>query len=225
MKNFFVIIFAILVLTACRNDGSTTQRDATRTDDPITNEIAMANGYGNFEDVRQLNFTFNVRVNDTVRSQRTWNWFPGEDRVELTEQGVTSSYVNRGDLSEEDKAIDQKFINDTYWLLFPYQLVWSDYESEHDRNAIAPISKEPMQMLSIKYPGEGGYTPGDTYHIFFKDDNMIREWTYESSGGRSLSTTWEDYETFNGITIAQMHKSEDESFQLFFTDIDVILKN
>ena len=79
-----------------------------------------------------------------------------------------------------------------------------------------------MKTFVFTFESEGGYTPGDTYHIYFKDDKLIKEWTYVSSGGRSLSTTWEDYEDFNGIKIAKMHKSEDESFQLFFTDVEVI---
>ena len=51
---------------------------------------------------------------------------------------------------------------------------------------------------------------------------MIREWVYKSSdGGREMATTWEDYKDFKGIKIATMHKSKDDSFELFFDDISV----
>lgn len=224
MKSLLPLTLILLLLTGCKDESRTqTSVESNTTDDLVTTKIALANGYGNFEDVKQLNFTFNVKVNDTLRSQRDWKWFPQEERVELTENGETKSFINDGELDEAEKVIDQKFINDTYWLLFPYQLVWSDYEFEHNRSAVAPISGEEMEKVSIKYPSDGGYTPGDTYHLYMSpDDSLIKEWTYESSSGRSLSTTWEDYETFNGITIAQMHKSPDESFQLFFTDIEVV---
>jgi hypothetical protein len=224
MKSLLPFTIIILLLTGCKEQTENeSARESTTTDDLVTTQIAMANGFNNFEDVQQLNFTFNVKVNDTLRSQRSWVWYPEENRVELTEGGETKTYINDGDLDEAEEAIDQKFINDTYWLLFPYQLVWSDYEFEHDRSAVAPISGDQMEKISIKYPSNGGYTPGDTYHLYLTpDDSLIKEWTYESSSGRSLSTTWEDYETFNGITIAKMHKSPDESFQLFFTDIQVI---
>lgn len=223
MKIFLPFALFVLLITGCKEENKSQSPEAsTTTDDLVTTKIALANGYDNFENVKQLNFTFNVKVNDTLRSQRSWKWFPQEDRVELTENGETGSYTNDGSLEESEKEIDQKFINDTYWFLFPYQLVWSEYDFEHDRNAVAPISGEKMEKISIIYPSEGGYTPGDTYHLYLSpDDSIIKEWTYESSSGRSLSTTWEDYETFNGITVAQMHKSEDESFQLFFTDIEV----
>jgi hypothetical protein len=224
MKIFLSLAFSLLLLTACKEESrSPSEEVSIPTKNPETTRIALANGYDNFENVRQLNFTFNVKVNDTLRSQRSWKWFPKDNKVELTENGQTGSYINDGDLDETEKAIDQKFINDTYWFLFPYQLVWSEYDFEHDRSAVAPISGEEMEKISIKYSSNGGYTPGDTYHLFLSpDDSLIKEWTYESSTGRSLSTTWEDYETINGITVAKMHKSADESFQLFFTDIEVI---
>lgn len=223
MNKFCLLVAASLILGSCKNESAPSVSIETETTkNSVTTEIALANGYSNFENVEQLNFTFNVKANDTVRSQRSWKWFPQEKKVELTENGTTLSYINDGELTEEEKSIDQKFINDSYWLLFPYQLVWSDYEFEENRSAVAPISGEQMKQLSISYTNDGGYTPGDTYHLFMDEENsLIREWTYESSQGRTMSTTWEDYETFNGITIAQMHKSKDESFQLYFTDIEV----
>lgn len=222
MNRLYLFLAISLFLGSCKNDSAPAAVDSETTKDPLTTEIALANGFSNFEKVEQLNFTFNVKVNDTVKSQRSWKWFPKEKKVELTQQGVTSSYINDGELDEEEKTIDQKFINDTYWLLFPFQLVWSDYNFEQKRNAVAPISGKQMKQVSISYTSNGGYTPGDTYHLFLDEENsLIREWTYESSQGRTMSTTWEDYKTFNGITIAQMHKSKDESFQLYFTDIEV----
>lgn len=222
MKNLFTICLLLIFLTGCKNESEKQDgtSKSTGTEDPITTRIAYANGFQNFEDVEQLNFTFNVRVNDSLRSQRSWRWFPREDRVELTENGTSTGYINDGDLTEEEMSIDQKFINDTYWLLFPYQLVWSEYEFDHSRSAVAPISQQRMEQVTISFPNEGGYTPGDSYHLFLRDD-IIQEWTYVSSGGRTLSTTWEDYETFNGITISKMHRSQDGSFELFFTDVAV----
>lgn len=225
MKKLILFVTCSILLTGCKNENNTAQvseEESTATGDPLTTQIAIANGFENFEDVKQLNFTFNVKVNDTLRSSRTWNWYPQEDKVELIENGTSFSYENDGDFDETEKAADQKFINDTYWLLFPYQLEWSDYENTYTKEVAAPISKQQMQQLTVKYDGDGGYTPGDTYHIFFNDDKIIQEWTFESSGGRTLTTTWEDYETYNGLKIAQTHKTEDGSFELFFTDIKVI---
>ena len=225
MKKFTFLIIMITLLSGCKDKAETNQAENmqnTDTDHPLNVQVANSHGFEEFEEVKQINFTFNVKVNDSIRTSRAWKWFPQEDRIELTEKGETITYENDGDFTEAEQAADQKFINDTYWLLFPYQLVWSDFNMEPTTTAEAPISKEQMQHMTISFENEGGYTPGDTYHIYFKEDQIIREWTYVSSGGRSLSTTWEDYEDFDGIKIAKMHKSEDESFQLFFTDVEVI---
>lgn len=224
MKKITLLLVTLIVLSGCRDQTSDTanEQQTNPVDEPITVQIANANGFEDFKDVTQINFTFNVKTNDTLRTSRAWKWYPKENKVELNENDQSMTYTKDGDLSEEEKEVDRKFINDVYWLIFPYQLVWSDYNMEQKEMAQSPISKEQMQQLTISYKEEGGYTPGDTYHLFLDDDKIIREWTYESSGGRSLSTTWEDYEDFNGIKIAKMHKTEDESFQLFFTDIEVI---
>jgi len=223
MKKFLSLCTVMLLLAGCKNEPKKTDisESSTLNEESITTKIANANGFENFEKVNQLYFTFNVKVNDTVRSQRSWKWYPKENKIELTEKGETFSYIKKDTLDEQAKAADQKFINDTYWLLFPYQLMWSDFNFEFNQTATAPISKQQMQGLTVNYSGDGGYTPGDTYRLYLSDDLMVKEWTYESAGGRTLTTTWEDYETFNGIPISKMRKSPDGSFQLYFTDIEV----
>lgn len=224
MKKLVLLVFLSASLIGCKNEQpeKNTSAEFSSEKDPIAKEIAMANGFGNFENVNQLNYTFNVKVNDSIVSQRQWKWFPKENKVELTEKGKSFSYNTNGELNEQEKEVDQKFINDKYWLLFPFELVWSEFKGELEPQATAPISKNQMQMLTVKYSDSGGYTPGDTYLVYFdKNEKIIKEWTYRSSTGRSLSTTWEDYENFNGLNIAKMHSSEDGKFQLFFTDIAV----
>lgn len=224
MKKILFFVTVGILLTGCKNDtkNSAVTEGSPQTGEATATKIAMAYGYENFDDVKQINFSFNVKINDTIRSSRTWNWYPQEERVELIENGESFSYEKDGEFDETETAADQKFINDTYWFLFPYQLVWSEYESDFNRMAVAPISQQEMQQLTVKYAGDGGYTPGDTYHLFVNEDNIIEEWTFESSEGRTLTTTWEDLETFNGITIAKSHKTEDGSFELFFDNIEVI---
>lgn len=224
MKKITLFIVSLCFLTGCKNTTENVPAEDEQSQEinmPVNEQVAYAHGFEEFEKIKQINFTFNVRVNDTVRTSRAWKWFPQEDRVELTEKEQTISYINDGDFTEAEQAADQKFINDTYWLLFPFQLIWSDFNMEETETAEAPLSKKQMKRLSINFKEEGGYTPGDTYHVYFEDDNILKEWTYVSSNGRNLSTTWEDYENFEGIKIAKMHQSEDGSFQLFFTDIEV----
>lgn len=226
MKKLITFLLLSTLLVGCKDNSENPETeepivDSTSVEIPITTKLANANGMEKFNELNELDFTFNVSVNGEVRSQRDWKWFPKTNKITLSEKGETFSYTKGENLDSTAMAADQKFINDTYWLLFPQQLMWSTYESEPVQTATAPISNTEMQQLTIKYIGNGGYTPGDTYKLYFEDDYMIKEWTYISSDGRELTTTWEDYETFKGIPIAKMHKSADSTFQLYFTNINV----
>lgn len=227
MKKISLLFLAVTLLMSCKNDQNsqeTVNNGSTEPREEMTpqKEIAMANGLKEFDNIENLEFTFNVEVNDTLRSSRHWQWNTKTGKISMTEKDSTITYTKNDSVSESDKYIDQRFINDTYWLLFPYQLEWSDANISKVSEKAAPISGDTLQMLTASYPSEGGYTPGDSYDIYFNEDNMIQEWVYKSANGkREMPTTWEDYEDHKGLKIAKMHQSPDGSFKLFFTDIKV----
>ena len=222
MKKLFLLTFISAFLFSCNNEKKKEESVAEDQDMEVYEKIAMANGFEEFDSINKIEFTFNVKVNDTLRSERRWKWDVVKDKISLTEKDSTMSYTKTDILAKEKEYIDQRFVNDSYWLLFPYQLKWSDAEISEVSTAKAPISGEEMQMLTVSYPAEGGYTPGDSYDIYFNDEYMIQEWVYKASGGgREMATTWEDYEDFNGVKIAKTHKSPDGTFELYFTDISV----
>ncbi|WP_029035343.1 hypothetical protein [Salinimicrobium terrae] len=206
-------LFLLILITSC----------APQPEQTIVQKIAEANGIENFDDVKELRYTFNVRVNDTIRTSRAWTWRPQENTAALRmpDSTITYNYETEAYLNEE---IDQRFINDQYWLLFPFHLVWDEMEWKHTIEASAPISGEEMQKVTVTYPDGAGYTPGDVYEIYFGNDHMIQEWVYLSGGSRNnpFATTWEDYDVHEGIAISKMHKNVDGSFELFFTDVSVV---
>ncbi|HET7361665.1 MAG TPA: hypothetical protein VFI78_07010, partial [Salinimicrobium sp.] len=109
------------------------------------------------------------------------------------------------------------------WLLFPFHLVWDKMEAAYDSSAVAPMTGKSMQQLSITYPQNAGYTPGDVYEIYFNDDYIIQEWIYKPGGNeeKALIASWEDYKTMNGIKFSTNHRNKDGTFQIYFTNIDV----
>lgn len=222
MKKLLFVLCLGFIFTSCKNNSENNTGESEKQDLPIHEKIAMANGFKEFDSINKISFTFNVKVNDTLRSSREWQWNTESDEIMLTERDTTITYTRTDSIPDNKKSIDQKFINDTYWLLFPFQLEWSTADFSEVQTAEAPISGKEMQMITVSYPSEGGYTPGDSYDIYFDDDYMIQEWVYKSSGGnREMATTWEDYEDFKGIKIAKSHKSPDGSFELYFSDISV----
>lgn len=212
MKNIFILIAFIPLLISCKTETS---------EITIIEKIAKANGIENFGEVEELRYTFNVRVNDTLRTSRAWKWRPRDKTATLITKDSSVTYNYKTEAADH-KQTDRSFINDQYWLLFPFHLVWDEMEYEHNEQETAPISGETMQQVIVTYPPDAGYTPGDVYEIFFGDDFMIKEWIYRSGGSTNGSAvTWEGYEEHGGIKIAKMHKNESGSFELFFTDVSV----
>ena len=227
MKKYYSLIAIVLLLASCKNKANKSEENSSvaakdSTEQPIAERIAYASGYENFDNIKQLDFTFNVKTNDTLRVSRAWKWWPKENKVQLIEKQDTVTYNRKDQMDETSMNADKKFVNDSYWLLFPFQIMWSDNTITESATTDAPISGNKMNSFTVSYSKEGGYTPGDSYQVFYEPGKpTIKEWTYNSSEGRgrSLSTTWEDYETFKGIKIAKMHNNADGSFQLYFTDI------
>ncbi len=236
MKNIIVLSLFSLTILACKQESKKEYKheediEEIKSTETIKNEIpttaeaiADANGYKNWEKVKEIQFTFNVD-RDSSHYERSWRWNPKKDEVTMITAQDTLSY-NRKDIDSVSLKADQGFINDKYWLLAHFNLVWDEksFTSKHEANAIAPISNKEMQKLTIVYKNEGGYTPGDAYDFYFEGDFKIKEWVYREKNNTepSLITSWEDYENFDGIKIAKAHKRNEGDWKLYFTNIKVV---
>ena len=231
MKIICTAILVMVALAGCNNNQKSIQEASAEksfmNSDSLSNltnvqRIANANGYEAWKDVSEISFTFNVDRGGN-HFERSWTWNPKTSDIKMVSQKDTVRY-NRTNMDSLSMKTDAAFINDKYWLLAPFQLVWDDgitvSEKEH---TVAPISKDTLNQLTIVYGNEGGYTPGDAYDFFYDENFEIKEWNYRKGNAEtpSMSTTWEDYENFNGIEIAKMHKDSTGNFKLYFTDISV----
>jgi hypothetical protein len=230
MKYLAFLFVSLLLVVGCQSKKENKDDNETEVTSEINQdkslslleEIAYANGYENWSKVDSISYTFNAQSGENI-SSRSWTWKPKTGEVRMSTQDTTLTYKSN-DFDEEIAFADRGFVNDKYWLLFPYHLVWDDnFDHEVTEQVEAPISGELMQKIAISYKNEAGYTPGDTYHIYVDKDKMIQEWSYTPSGSDQprLSTTWEDYDDFKGLKISRMHKTKDGSFKIFFTDIEV----
>ena len=220
MKNSLFILFVVLLITSCKPDKKEAVESIEK-EVSVADKIAKANGFEHWKDVSQIDFTFNVD-RDTTHFERSWSWKPKTGDISLIFGKDTISY-NQKSVDSISMNADKKFINDKYWLLAPYQIVWDDVDYLTEPMMAAPISKTLMNKITITYPNEGGYTPGDAYDFYFDKDYMIKEWVYREGNSKepSLMTTWEDYEDFKGIKIAKTHKKPDSNWTLYFTNIKV----
>jgi len=235
MHKILALVFIGLVLVGCKDIATELKNDYDNDGkrdwipepdlDPVmrtANGIAYGNGLARWKDVSEIKFTFNVDRAGR-HFERTWIWEPKTHNVQLISTTDTIVY-NRNNLDESDLGVDREFINDKYWLLAPFHLIWDeDKKLSEKANQVAPISGDTLDMLTITYGNEGGYTPGDAYDFYFGKDYKVKEWVFRQGNDSlpSMTTTWEDYETFKGIEIAKMHTDSLGSFKLSFTNISV----
>lgn len=199
----------------------------------IRHQIADAYGLGSWSQVEEIHYTFNVEAGPQ-KVARTWTWSPKTDSVTYEGQDsagkpVKTSYT-RGSMSPDVvKDVDPHFINDQYWLLFPFHLVWDKDVTVEDKGmTTAPMGKGKARKVVVTYPKTGGgYTPGDSYDLFVGADNRIVAWNFHRGGvpEPTLTVTWADYKMAGPILIAHEHRGtlSGKPFHLFFTDVSVKL--
>lgn len=220
MKNIGILIVLGVVIFSCKQKEDTKTAEPKRTP---AEKIAYAHGIEHWNDVKEIQFTFNVD-RDTTHFERSWIWKPKTDDVVMVSEGDTIHY-NRSELDSISTQADKAFINDKYWLLAPFQLVW-DTSAERSETSIteAPISKAKLHKITLTYPNEGGYTPGDAYDFYYNDDFIVQEWNYRKGNSKdpTMSTTWEDYKDVKGLHIGTTHNRPDADWKLYFTNIKVL---
>lgn len=226
MKSFYIGLISLFLVSACKSDTSENPKTADLKQLTIAEKIADAHGFENWKNVSEITFTFQVDRDTIKGSGRSWTWHPKQDRVVLKTSDKTVDYI-RSQADSTNMPADRAFINDKYWLLVPFQLVWDTSATiSEPKKAEAPISKKQLDMITITYSNEGGYTPGDAYDIFYDNDYLIKEWVYRRGNSKepSLSTTFENYNDYNGIKIAKDHKQDDGNWNLNFTEVNVTLE-
>lgn len=233
MKKLILIAAVSLSLVACKNETANTDVNTEEIEvknisdkDAVLTEaetIAIKHGMENWKNVKQIDFTFNVDRDGKNVAQRSWSWRPQSGDVTMIQGDEKVSY-NRKAVDSTSMKADQGFVNDKFWLLAPYQLVWDEGTTiKVNDTATAPLSGKNSRMLTISYGNEGGYTPGDAYDFYYDEDFIIDEWVFRkgNSATPSMMTTFEGYKDIEGLKIATEHKDKEGNFKLYFTDIKV----
>jgi hypothetical protein len=66
----------------------------------------------------------------------------------------------------------------------------------------------------VRYPSEGGYTPGDTWELYVGSDNRVQEFVFHRGGSKKPSVvvaTWAGY------------TADGKPLRVFFSDVSVKL--
>lgn len=226
MKSIYFGLISLVLITACQSNTSKNPKTEKAIELTIAEKIANAHGFENWKNVSEVKFTFKVDRDTIKGSGRSWTWLPKKNSV-LMQAGEQIVKFNRTKLDSVPPNADRNFINDKYWLFVPFQLVWDSSATISEPQTMkSPINNEQLNMITITYSDQGGYTPGDAYDIFYDENYLIKEWNYRrgNSTEPTLSTTFENYKNYNGIKIATDHKQKGGSWNLNFTDVSVTLE-
>ena len=232
LRSFLALLIAGLFAGAppARAAAPAATRPATRPAD-AARELARRYGLPGWERVKRLDYTFNVRLPDRERSiHRAWRWWPkkgkavlrGGDREVTIPLAPGSMGLRAPDAAPAELvAAHRKFINDAYWLLFPFQLVWSDPEVRRTGRGESPIAGATGPVIAARFPETGGYTPGDAYRLYLDaGSGLIREWRYlpgDEDAGKAM--TWEKHRRLGPLLIALEHHGPEKRFRLWFSDV------
>ncbi len=217
MKKILILLVVAIVIIAC-NDANTPE-EIEKSEAVL---IAEASGFHNWDNVNEIKFTFNVDRTDR-HFDRTWTWEPKTGKV-IMESAKDTVVFNHKSVDSTSFGADTAFVNDKYWLLAPFNLIWDDTaEITTSEKVLAPMSKDSLRMLTIAYPAEGGYTPGDAYDYYYDDNYDIKEWVFRHKNGEepSMITSWEGALDVNGIRIYTTHNNMNRDVKIYFTNVSI----
>lgn len=215
MKTLLLSFLCLLLLTYCSPSKEENEKS-------LPQLVADEYGFENIKDIASITYTWNVRRDSATVMVRDWSWDLAAETVYYSGPDTTVTY-SIPEKTDALAAIDQRFINDRYWLLFPFQLGWdTGYTHEVVENQTSPIQGIPTTKLIIRYNDADGYTPGDAYDLYIDDNYMVKEWVFRRGDGPDgRAITWDDIQEFDGIKIHLEHRNDAGEKAIWFTNVEV----
>jgi len=206
---------------------------------PAAEKIAKAYGIDSWGQIDAIRYTFNRNLPGLPKLSRSWVWEPKPDRV--TYEGkdkagnlVKATYV-RSQLSTQpenvQKEVDPGFVNDQYWLLFPFHACWDTGATVEDKGMQKlPLGGGSARLVSVKYPSAGGYTPGDTWNLYVGPENRVKQMLFRHGPGAKAPikvtiVSWAGYKKAGPLLVSTDHRgtADGKPVTITFTNVTVKL--
>jgi hypothetical protein len=234
-KTIRFLIFGVLLFAAnsCSQKRSSVPEQAAKTN---AEQIAKTYGLDSFGQIEGIRYTWNAQF-PGVNVSRSWEWEPKTNKVSYEGKDkdgkpVKATYL-RSQLSSQPDAVknevDPAFTNDNYWLLFPLHAYWDRSAMVTDQGMQQlPVGSGSAELIVVKYPSEGGYTPGDTWDLYVGKDNRVEQFVYHRGGSKKPSAviaTWEGYKKAGPLLISTDHHgtADGNPLRIFISDVSVKL--
>ncbi|HXY10001.1 MAG TPA: hypothetical protein VEI52_19320 [Terriglobales bacterium] len=223
-----VLVVAVLVSAAA---------SWAQTPSPVAGQIAKAYGLDSYGQIEAIRYTFNLDIPGLVKLSHSWEWEPKTGKVSYEGKDkdgkpVKVSYMRSALSSQPDAVkneVDPAFVNDNYWLLFPFHAYWDTSATVTDQGMHKlPVGSGSAKLVSVKYPTEGGYTPGDTWDLYVGKDNRVEQMVYHRGGPKKpslVTATWAGYKKAGPLLVSTEHRgtADDKPLHISLSDVSVKL--
>jgi len=203
---------------------------------PILEQLAKTYGLDSYGQIEAIRYTWNAQF-PGVNVSRSWVWEPKTNKVSYEGKDKDGKPVEvtymRSELSSQPDAVknevDPGFINDNYWLLFPFHAYWDTSATVTDQGMHKlPVGNGSAALVAVKYPNEGGYTPGDTWELYVGKGNRVEQFVYHRGGPKKPSlviATWAGYKKAGPLLISTEHRgtADGKPVHIFLSDVSVKL--
>jgi hypothetical protein len=223
------LVFGVLVLAAT---------SWAQTRPPILEQIAKTYGLDSYGQIEAIRYTWNGEITGLFKAAHAWEWEPKTGKVSYEgkdKEGkpVKVTYDSSQLSSQSDQVkneVEPAFINDNYWLLFPFHAYWDTSATVTDKGMQKlPIGTGSAELVSVKYPAEaGGYTPGDTWDLYVGKDKRVQQFVYHRGGPKPpslVTATWAGYKKAGPLLISTEHRgtADGKPLHIFITGVAVKL--
>jgi hypothetical protein len=214
-RPLFIAVFSISFIFISQSSAEPSA-DATG----IIDSIVRAAGMNDLSNIMEIDFTVSAK-SSSGKVLRQWQWFPKTDDVIFigknpTGKKETVTYSRKALAGMRKEAavhtIDAWFVNDRYWLLFPYFLATDPQKRvTRDNSAVMPLSGKWATGVTVEYYRPDPKRPGDKFELFVDSTYLIKEWIfypYESFKPTSTNK-WESYSTIGPFTVSLDRPAKD----------------
>lgn len=217
------MLLLILSTTSCSQKHSS-----------VAEPIAKTYGLDSFGQIDAMRYTFNLEF-PLGKVSRSWEWSPKTNTVTFEGKDKEGKPMKvtyqRSQVSSQSDAIknevDPSFVNDNYWILFPFHAYWDTSADIQDKGTQPlPTGSGSARLVSVKYSSDKGYTPGDTWNLYVDKDNRVEQFVFEHGGTKKphlVIATWEGYKKAGPLLVSTEHRGtvDGGALHLFFSDVAV----
>ena len=205
---------------------------------PILEQIAKTYGIDSWDKVEAIRYTWNGEIPGLFKAAHAWEWEPKTGKISYEGKDkdgkpVKVTYDSSQLSSQSDQAkneVEPAFVNDNYWLLFPFHAYWDKSATVTDKGMQKlPIGTGSAELVVVKYPAEaGGYTPGDTWDLYVGKDNRVQAMVYHRGGDKKpslVTATWTGYKKAGPLLVSTEHRGTavGKPLHVFISDVSVKL--